>query len=142
MLPAKTYMAPCKHRPATAAPFCRSYVSENKETSASTFRESIVSLRLPLLLPKYMLSTWPGNFQTCARSEFQPVQQDTHSRNMQHELDRRFSRRSNMFMPIPCKNGNMAYDLEPEAMCFKATAMTSSKYSCAGHMLRMHVNAM
>ena len=50
------------------------------------------------------------------------MQQDTHSRNMQ--------------------NGNMASEMKPEAMCFKATAMTYSKHRCAGHMLRAHVSAM
>ena len=119
VLHAETYTPPCRHRPASAAPFCRSYVSENPETSASTIPESIVSLRLHVAVTQQSLSTWPGNFQTCAWSEFQPVQQDTHSLNI-----------------------NMASEMEPEAMCFEATEMTSSKYRCAGHMLRVHVSAM
>jgi hypothetical protein len=115
-------MASCKQRPTSAAPFCQSYVSENPETSASTIPESIVSLRLPLLLPNKVYRPGRATSRHAFDKEFQPAQQDTHSRNMH--------------------NGILASELEPEAMCLKASGMTSSKYRCAGHMLRVHVSAM
>ena len=119
---AKTHMAACTYGPASAAPLGRLSLSENLVTSACTFHGSIVALPVPLLLLNKHLSTW--------------------ARGSRHERGPDLSLCWKMLFARTIQNGNMPYELQPEAMCNTTHAMTSSEYRSGLETVRAHVNAM